>query len=75
MLFRSWFTSKVSFRTIPKGEGAIRKSIDKTLYDLRTSYLDLMLIHAPTVNNLLCWNILHEYQIAGKIKYIGVSNF
>ena len=70
-----WFTSKVSFRSIPKGDDAIRKSIDKTLSDLRTSYLDIMLIHAPTKNNILCWNILREYRDASKIKYIGISNF
>ena len=70
-----WFTSKVSFRVIPKGEEAIRKSIDKTLTDLQTNYIDLMLIHAPTKNNVLCWNILREYKKLGKIKHIGISNF
>jgi 2,5-diketo-D-gluconate reductase B len=70
-----WFTSKVSFRVIPKGEDAIRKSIEKTLTDLKTDYIDLMLIHAPTKNNVLCWNILNEYKQSGKIKNIGISNF
>lgn len=70
-----WFTSKVSFRTIPKGEEAIRKSIEKTFSDLKTDYIDLMLIHAPTKNNVLCWSILNEYKQLGKIKNIGISNF
>lgn len=70
-----WITSKISFRVIPKGEEAIRKSIEKTLFDLQTEYIDLMLIHAPTKNNILCWNILHEYKKLGKIRYIGISNF
>jgi len=70
-----WFTSKVSFRIIPKGEDAIRKSIEKTFSDLKTDYIDLMLIHAPTKNNVLCWNILNEYKQIGKIKNIGISNF
>jgi diketogulonate reductase-like aldo/keto reductase len=70
-----WFTSKVSFRSIPKGEDSIRKSIEKTFYELKLSYIDLMLIHAPTKNNVLCWNILNEYKQNGKIKNIGISNF
>jgi len=70
-----WFTSKVSFRSIPKGEESIRKSIEKTFYDLKTDYIDLMLIHASTKNNLLCWNILNEYKQKNKIRHIGISNF
>lgn len=70
-----WFTSKVSFRSIPKGEESIRKSIEKTFSDLKTDYIDLMLIHAPTKNNVLCWNILNEYKQSGNIKNIGISNF
>lgn len=70
-----WLTSKVSFRVIPKGEDAIRKSIEKTFEDLKTDYIDLMIIHAPTKNNILCWNILQEYKKAGKIRYTGISNF
>jgi diketogulonate reductase-like aldo/keto reductase len=70
-----WITSKVSFRSIPKGEISIRNSINKTFSDLKTDYIDLMLIHAPTKNNILCWNILNEYKKAGKIRYIGISNF
>jgi diketogulonate reductase-like aldo/keto reductase len=70
-----WFTSKVSFRSIPKGEESIRKSIEKTFSDLKTDYIDLMLIHAPTKNNILCWNILNEYKQKNKIRHIGISNF
>ena len=70
-----WFTSKVSFRSIPKGEDSIRKSIEKTFSDLKLDYIDLMLIHAPTKNNKLCWDILNEYKNLGKIKNIGISNF
>ena len=34
-----------------------------------------MLIHAPTKNNVLCWNILCKYRDSSKIKHIGISNF
>ena len=70
-----WLTSKVSFRTIPKGEQAIRDSIEKTLRDLNTAYLDLMLIHAPVKNDILAWKILTEYKQLGIIKNIGISNY
>jgi diketogulonate reductase-like aldo/keto reductase len=70
-----WLTSKLSFRTIPKGELAIRTALDKTLADLNTSYLDLMLIHAPIKNDIMAWKILTEYKEKGFFKNIGISNY
>ena len=70
-----WITSKVSFRVMPKGEVAIRNSIDKTLNDLQTNYIDLMIIHAPEINDILTWKILCEYKEKGIIKNIGLSNY
>ena len=70
-----WITSKVSFRVMPKGELEIRKSIDKTLTDLQTHYIDLMIIHSPEKNDILTWNILCEYKEKGLIRNIGLSNY
>ena len=70
-----WITSKVSFRVMPKGELAIRNSIDKTLSDLQTHYIDLMIIHAPEKNDILTWKILSEYKEKGLIRNIGLSNY
>ena len=70
-----WITSKVSFRIMPKGELEIRKSIDKTLNDLKTHYIDLMLIHSPEKNDIVTWNILCEYKEKGLIRNIGLSNY
>ena len=70
-----WITSKVSFRVMPKGEVEIRKSIDKTLSDLQTHYIDLMLIHSPEKNDILTWQILCEYKEKGLIRNIGLSNY
>ena len=70
-----WITSKVSFRVMPKGEVEIRKSIDKTLNDLQTHYIDLMLIHAPEKNDILTWKILCDYKEKGLIRNIGLSNY
>ena len=70
-----WLTSKLSFRVIPKGEEAMRKSIDKTFIDLSTNYIDLMLIHSPCKLDTLAWTILTEYKNSGRIKNIGISNY
>ncbi len=70
-----WITSKVSFRVMPKGESEIRKSIDKTLSDLQTHYIDLMIIHSPEKNDILTWKILCDYKEKGLIRHIGLSNY
>ena len=70
-----WITSKVSFRIMPKGESEIRKSIDKTLSDLQTHYIDLMIIHSPEKNDILTWKILCDYKKKGLIRNIGLSNY
>lgn len=70
-----FITSKISFRTIPKGEDAIRNSIETTLSQLNISYIDLMLIHAPSKNQQIAWNILTEYKNKGIIHKIGISNY
>ena len=70
-----WITSKVSFRIMPKGESEIRKSIDKTLSDLQTHYIDLMILHSPERNDIMTWNILCDYKEKGLIRNIGLSNY
>jgi diketogulonate reductase-like aldo/keto reductase len=72
-----WITTKVNFVNVKKGDiKVIIESIDKTLEDLRTNYIDLYLIHCPVENmNEKIWNILRAYQKEGKIRYVGVSNF
>jgi diketogulonate reductase-like aldo/keto reductase len=73
---KSYFlTSKLSFRIIPKGEIEIRKSIEKTLNDLQTNYIDLMIIHAPVKNDIIAWRILTEYKNKNIFRNIGLSNY
>ncbi|KAG8701149.1 hypothetical protein FRC09_005527 [Ceratobasidium sp. 395] len=54
-----------------------RKSLEKTLADLKTSYVDLYLIHSPikTSNIAEAWKVMEELKAEGKTRSIGVSNF
>ncbi|MEI2987545.1 MAG: aldo/keto reductase [Oscillospiraceae bacterium] len=69
-------------------EGTVQV-IEKSLANLQTDYIDLMLIHSPKPwkelfartdktyfkENLSVWKALTEYYKAGKLRAIGVSNF
>lgn len=70
-----YITSKISFNTIKKGIPYIIKSIENTLTELNTDYIDLMLIHAPCENDNECWKIFTDYKEKGIFKNIGVSNY
>lgn len=56
----------------------VRQTIDQSLENFETDYLDLYLIHHPLENDdqvKMVWQVLEEYVEAGKLKNIGVSNF
>lgn len=52
-----------------------RASIEESLKKLKTSYLDLLLIHQPFGDYYGTWRAMEEAYKAGKIRAIGVSNF
>lgn len=57
---------------------AVRTTIDSSLANFETDYLDLYLIHHPIENKEYLkhtWEILEEYYKEGILKSIGVSNF
>ena len=57
---------------------AVRKTIDNSLKNFHTDYLDLYLIHHPIENKEYfkqTWEVFEEYYKKGKLKNIGVSNF
>ena len=52
-----------------------KASIEESLKKLKTSYLDLLLIHQPFGDYYGTWRAMEEAYKAGKIRAIGVSNF
>lgn len=57
---------------------AVRNTIDGSLANFETDYLDLYLIHHPIENKEYLkhtWEVLEEYYNEGTLKAIGVSNF
>ncbi|KIH49782.1 glyoxal reductase domain protein, partial [Ancylostoma duodenale] len=80
-----FITSKVS--PANQGTDLARKSIKKSLANLQTDYIDLMLIHWPgtskksvtdkqnPVKRRQTYEVLEEYHDSGELRAIGVSNY
>ena len=52
-----------------------KASIDQSLKNLRSDYVDLLLIHQPFNDYYGTWRAMEEAYKAGKVRAIGVSNF
>lgn len=66
-----FIVTKVNFRSYEN----TRKTVETSLEKLKTSYLDLVLLHWPFGNYYVAWRELEKLYQEGKIKAIGVSNF
>jgi diketogulonate reductase-like aldo/keto reductase len=55
--------------------GDPRRTLDISLRQLQTPYLDLWLIHWPSGEDVKVWAALVEARDAGLVKDVGVSNF
>ena len=75
-----FITTKIMIKNIEKGEQKMIKSVIKSLCDLNTDYIDLLLLHGPTSNNN-SWKTMEKIQngeidkLKNKIRFIGVSNY
>lgn len=70
---------KLFYASIPKKPKNIKdivsKQLNETLKDLRTDYLDLLLIHWPHPDYFVeVWKALEDEYHTGKVRAIGVSN-
>src|SRR5580700_5536628 len=56
---------------------SIRKEVEQSLSRLKMDVIDLYQIHWPDPDNLVeaAWTMMAKLQQAGKVRYIGVSNF
>lgn len=58
-------------------ENQVKQSIEKSLSNLKTDYLDSLLLHSPmksTKETLIVYSIFEDYFEKGIVKNIGISN-
>lgn len=68
-----FITTKLNFNHF-ETETAI-ETIQKSLENLQTDYIDLVLLHWGFGNRYAAWRVLEDFYKQGKIRAIGVSNF
>jgi len=69
-------TSKINNNKLDRD--SMLRSFDRTLADLGSEYLDLLLIHWPlpgASDYVQRWKVMEEIYAGGRVKAIGVSNF
>ncbi len=66
-----FLVTKVNFRSYENA----RETVEASLKKLKTSYLDLVLLHWPFGNYYAAWRELEKLYQEGKVRAIGVSNF
>ena len=66
-----FLVTKVNFRSYEDTRATVEASLKK----LKTSYLDLVLLHWPFGNYYAAWRELEKLYQEGKIRAVGVSNF
>lgn len=57
------------------GKEATKRSIDRSLHDLKTDVIDIMYLHWPGDDMIESYHVLEDYYRQGVIRNIAVSNF
>ena len=71
-----FLTTKINTNVMRQGAEGVAASIDESLQKLQTPYIDLLLIHWPVKDCVKhTWQVMEQYVKAGKVRYLGVSNF
>lgn len=66
-----FLVTKVNFKSYENAERTVMQSLD----NLRTDYIDLLLLHWPFANYYAAWRALEKLYTEGKVRAVGVSNF
>jgi len=71
-----FLTTKIATNIMRKGREAVRNSVDDSLIQLKTDYIDLLLIHWPVKDCVKdTWQVMEQCVRQGKVRAIGISNF
>lgn len=66
-----FLVTKVNYKSYEN----VRKTVEQSLKNLQTDYIDLLLLHWPFANYYNAWRELEKLYEEGKLRAIGASNF
>lgn len=66
-----FLVTKVNYKSYEN----VQSVFEKSLKNLQTDYIDLLLLHWPFANYYAAWRDLEKLYEQGKVRAIGVSNF
>ena len=66
-----FLVTKVNYKSYEN----VRETVEQSLKNLQTDYIDLFILHWPFANYYNAWRELEKLYEEGKLRAIGVSNF